>query len=220
MLIYLTILITSFLGSLHCVGMCGGFVSCYTSSIKEKTNTPHLLYNLGRLLSYLTLGIIAAFIGKGLDLKADLVGLQEVSALISGTLLLVIGFGLIKENLFKNKVSFINKLYSKFIFNQNNTPAKQALLLGIFSALLPCGWLYSYVILAGGSSSILSATLTMLFFWLGTLPALLGTAMLAKFPLQKLRKHAPLIISLFVISAGIYNLYSHFAHAAQGHSCH
>jgi sulfite exporter TauE/SafE len=52
--------------------------------------------------------------------------------------------------------------------------ALKSFFAGAASGFLPCGWLYSFVILAiTTQSAILGATL-LLAFWLGTLPALVG----------------------------------------------
>jgi hypothetical protein len=51
---YIEIFIIGLLGSMHCIGMCGGFVAMYT--LKKTPSMPslpyHLLYNLGRITTY------------------------------------------------------------------------------------------------------------------------------------------------------------------------
>ena len=60
----LSVLISSFLGSWHCVGMCGGLVAASTRSPLSVFS-----YHLGRLIGYCTVGAIAGGIGLFIVLK-------------------------------------------------------------------------------------------------------------------------------------------------------
>ena len=60
------VLMASLVGSVHCAGMCGGFVCFYAGAGVNDASSPrpsllhaHALYNIGRLLSYLILGALA-----------------------------------------------------------------------------------------------------------------------------------------------------------------
>ena len=53
----------------------------------------------------------------------------------------------------------------------------RALLLGLSTTLVPCGWLYAFVATAAGTGSVSSALGVMLAFWAGTLPALVGAGL-------------------------------------------
>jgi len=64
----LTIISIAFLGSFgHCIGMCGGIVVAYSTikinpqSSKVTQGVAHLLYSLGRVLTYSTLGAMFGF---------------------------------------------------------------------------------------------------------------------------------------------------------------
>ena len=60
------ILVASLLGSVHCAGMCGGFV-CFYAAGARTTLATHVAYNLGRLVSYLLLGVMAGLVGMSVD---------------------------------------------------------------------------------------------------------------------------------------------------------
>ena len=49
-------------------------------------------------------------------------------------------------------------------------PVARALLLGLFSTLLPCGWLYAFAVLAAGTGGPWTGMLVMAAFWAGTVP--------------------------------------------------
>ena len=53
-------------------------------------------------------------------------------------------------------------------------PVRRALVIGLLTTLLPCGWLYAFAAVAGGTASPLLGGLTMAVFWLGTLPVLVS----------------------------------------------
>ena len=66
----LTIITIAFLGSFgHCIGMCGGIVVAYSSiklgnePSKSYQSIAHLLYSLGRVTTYTTLGAIFGYLG-------------------------------------------------------------------------------------------------------------------------------------------------------------
>ncbi len=45
---------------------------------------------------------------------------------------------------------------------------------GLLTVLLPCGWLYLFVLVAAGSGGVVSAVWVMTAFWIGSVPALVG----------------------------------------------
>ena len=56
----------SLVGSLHCAGMCGGFVACLCGG-PSKVGSAHLAYHAGRGVGYLTLGALAGLLGATLQ---------------------------------------------------------------------------------------------------------------------------------------------------------
>ena len=63
---YLVIFAAGFLGSFHCIGMCGGFACALGRDPRGGVATVerHLLYNLGRLTTYCFLGALAGALGQ------------------------------------------------------------------------------------------------------------------------------------------------------------
>jgi sulfite exporter TauE/SafE len=62
----LSIVAASVLGSLHCVGMCGGLVSFYAADDAGSPSraAPHALYHSMRLVAYAALGAAAVGVGR------------------------------------------------------------------------------------------------------------------------------------------------------------
>ena len=87
-----SVLAASVLGSLHCVGMCGGLIGFYASGATGQRQRPwlaHGAYHLTRLAAYSTLGAVAGQLGAGLDLAGRGLGLAQLGALLAGAVMLV-----------------------------------------------------------------------------------------------------------------------------------
>jgi sulfite exporter TauE/SafE len=173
-----------FLGSPHCAGMCGGIIGTLHSGVAEEASAKKqqiwfsVAFNGGRLLSYAVAGMIAATLGISL---IALIGMQRSHAVMqmtAGAFMLVLGFSIAGWWSGLNRIeSFgyrfwrrLQPLTRHFIPIRNKT---QALLLGTLWGWLPCGLVYSALVLVLASGSALQGGLTMLAFGLGTLPMML-----------------------------------------------
>ena len=242
----LAVLTASLLGSLHCVGMCGGFV-IYNTANSQKKILANTLYNLGRLVTYSLLGFAAGLLGYALNQASVFTGISHVTSLAIGVLLILWGLKSFYTNSFPSNISnkltknsenpqtigktpkkeskisnLINSLYSAILNNKYALGEKsRSFILGLLSTLLPCGWLYSFVAIAAASEDPLYGLIIMSLFWLGSLPALIGTALLSKLTLSPLQKHLPRITAALIILAGFFSIISHFALVSSpSHSCH
>ena len=83
-----TALFLGLLGSFHCLGMCGpiAFVLPLNRDNKVKSIAQTLLYHLGRLLSYTTIGLLFGLLGKGLYIA----GLQQNLSVLIGVLMILV----------------------------------------------------------------------------------------------------------------------------------
>lgn len=186
-----SILAASALGSLHCVGMCGGLVSFYSANDAASASraAPHAAYHAMRLVAYVALGAVAGGVGSALDLVGSRVGLGDLGLSLAGlTLVFWAGPLLLSRRSAAAPIALgrhasrrsplIQRLERVFVglarHVRERPPVWRAAALGLASALLPCGWLYAFVVLAAGSGSVGAGALSMLAFWLGTVPALLG----------------------------------------------
>jgi sulfite exporter TauE/SafE len=178
-----SVLVASLLGSVHCAAMCGGFVAAYADGAEggpRRRLGAHVAYNAARLVTYLALGALAGALGRALDLAGNAVGLADAAAIVAGALLLASGLVALapRSSLVKlrggpqsSASSLLGRVLVRF---RSAPPVVRATLLGLSSALLPCGWLYAFAALAAGTGSALAGALLMATFWLGTVPMLLG----------------------------------------------
>ncbi len=201
----------SLLGSLHCAGMCGPFVTFYSggaSSGRRSRLLGHVAYHGGRLLIYSALGGMGGAVGSAIDVAGRAAGLGRAAALLAGSAMLLwgvvllleaggvgIGRSLVPEGLRARSSRFLRALASR-------PPLGRALALGTASALLPCGWLYAFVVTAAGTGSATDGLLVMVAFWSGTVPLLLGLGVGVASILGPIRKHVPLLSAVVLLAIG------------------
>ena len=174
------------LGGSHCVGMCGGIVGAVSMHLPQsKSKAPFLLaYNAGRILSYAIAGAIAGLVGASSFFLEHVLPIQHVLYGISSLMLIVLGLYLAGiwhgvtylENAGKVIWKILQPYAKRYIPVQNFI---QAFILGGLWGWLPCGLVYSVLIAAIATGNIVSGSLLMLAFGLGTLPTLLTMGMAA-----------------------------------------
>ena len=175
-------IIVGLLGSSHCVGMCGGIVGALNMGIAGDPGARpaarfvyQLAYNLGRIGSYLLVGVLAGTLGAGL---AQL-GITPLAGKLFAAGFMI-ALGLYLANWWRG-LALLEKLGSKLWrhiqpLGQRLFPISsplQAFLLGTLWGWLPCGLVYATVAWSLTTASAFDAALLMLGFGLGTLPAML-----------------------------------------------
>ena len=89
------------------------------------------------------------------------------------------------------------------LLNRMPSPLR-ALTAGSLTTLLPCGWLYLFLIVAAGTGAVTSSLAVMFAFWLGTLPALTGLVLGAFRFAPSIRPVLPLVGSVLLVFTGLY----------------
>jgi len=211
------ILLASLVGSVHCAGMCGGFVCLYGQGAEPARPMHHAWYNGGRLLSYLVLGALAGALGAQVTRLGVLVGISQAAALL--TALLMVGWAVstmaARHGVVLSRVQAPEawqRVIGSLLRRLRNMPAAQrALATGLLTTLLPCGWLYVFVAAAGGTGSVSSAMLTMFVFWVGTVPALVAVGVGAQRALAPLRQRLPVLSAAVVLVIGLLTVAGHLS---------
>lgn len=162
-------------GSMHCVGMCGPLALVipvhHLSPVRKFFML--LLYQLGRVITYASLGLIFGFAGRRLYLA----GLQQWFSIGVGIFILTF---LILFYFYKKTIqpSFMQAFYKRIqqviiTLLQSKKNSITYLLLGMANGLLPCGMVYVAIAAALTGTTITESVLFMAVFGLGTLPAML-----------------------------------------------
>lgn len=220
------VLVASLLGSTHCAGMCGAFLAfavagpeasgsggpASTRSLVANRARLHAAYNGGRLLTYLILGALAGLLGAALDLGGAAVGLQRVAAALAGAMMIVFGgAALLRASGVRLQKLPVPGALQRFAIRGHRAaaslpPILRAAAVGLLTTLLPCGWLYAFVITAAGTGAPERGALVMGVFWLGTLPVMIGLGVGLQTLTGALRRHLPLATSLLIVAVGMWTL--------------
>lgn len=201
----LSALLIGFSGSLHCIGMCGAISLLIPNKDKGDINKliNVLFYNAGRLMTYGLLGLVAGIAGEGLIMA----GIQKYITLALGILLLMIVF------FGKNFHSFpfyatITRFLQPFWQKVTHLPERMAAVsIGILNGFIPCGMVY---IALGGAliaGSLAKSIIFMLFFGLGTLPAMLVTATTGNRLFRRFQLKAPVLMAMVLTFSGVILIY-------------
>ena len=172
--------------------MCGPIVVSFSLSLREKSIlVPHLLYHLGRIITYAILGGAAAAAGSLTMITADIGAIQKGVMIFTGILIMLMGSAMAGwvplGKIFGDQSSLggiISKGYGKLVNLQSTLIY---LPLGLLLGLLPCGPVYTALLgaaragMEAGSPrhGVLTGMGLMAAFGLGTVPALFLAAKLA-----------------------------------------
>ncbi|HCR78376.1 MAG TPA: sulfite exporter TauE/SafE family protein, partial [Alcanivorax sp.] len=151
-------------GAAHCVGMCGGIGTALTFTVPAARREGlrlwgwQLLFGVGRIGGYAALGAVAGGLGNGLLRVLPWQG-PAWPALFSGALMLLLsihfltGGGLLRRLERTGAVVWrrLQPLVRRLL--PVDRPAK-ALMLGALWGFLPCGLVYSALLLAASSASV------------------------------------------------------------------
>ncbi|MFO0569855.1 MAG: sulfite exporter TauE/SafE family protein [Polyangiaceae bacterium] len=201
----------SLVGSLHCAGMCGPFAAFYSGNDPTRgvrRGLSHLAYHLGRLVTYSVLGALAGALGGVADLAGRAAGLGRVAAAAAGLLMIFWAVTLLLEHAGVGRrwegPAGIKKLAVKVMAQvKQRPPVARALIVGLASTLLPCGWLYAFAVAAAGTGSAVNGAVVMLAFWAGTVPLLLGLGVGMQSLAARLRVHVPVLSAIALLAIGI-----------------
>ena len=205
----------SLLGSLHCVAMCGPLAALHLAPTSRATLRLGVVHALGRAATYVALGVGAGAAGRALDLAGDLASVQRAAAIVAGLAILIWGLVAIARVWWpRERASRGGAMFSAGLVRLGaRRPTTRAAMLGVLTGLLPCGWLWAFVVVAAGSASPLGGAAVMATFWLGTVPAMLGVTTIAAPLLRRLRARLPVATALVLVALGVVTLAGRWTNA-------
>lgn len=222
-------------GSVHCAAMCGGIATAFgvrQTVAGARAAAGAIGFNLGRVLGYSLAGgalqvavstagaaVPGAGYGRGMRLLAALWLTALAARLLTGTDLL--RMGAVGTWCWRRLAPLAGTV-------MRWPPLPRVLALGMLWGFMPCGLVYSLLLVASAAPSPTAAMGVMAAFGLGTMPALLGIGTGAAFGLGLLPVSAPALrraAGVVVLGCGLATGWgalssSHHHHPGQGDSGH
>ncbi len=181
---FITAFILGFTGSLHCVGMCGPIAMMVNGTGPRRILVNRLLYNTGRIVTYVLMGVVVGMLGKIVHWG----GVQGKVSVGVGVLIILMLFIPKIQSVFLPSLSgFVLNLKHAFARHLKSKKTFSAALTGMLNGFLPCGLVYAALALALIQATPLASAGVMIWFGLGTIPAMLAVA----YSWQRIRKIIP-----------------------------
>jgi sulfite exporter TauE/SafE len=201
-------------GSAHCLGMCAGIsglfaVNAEVASMRRSVPTA-FVYNAGRVITYAVLGVIVAAFGSVI-VKAS-PNLAVGVRVLSGIIIILVGLKVAFDLRFLNTIERMGgNLWARIAPVATKlvpvTSLPKALGLGLVWGWLPCGLVYSVLIIAATSASPIGGAATMVAFGLGTMPAMVLTGLgAARLSTVMQRRGTRIGLGMLVVAMGILTI--------------
>jgi len=174
-----TAFIVGLVGSAHCAGMCGPIaLALPLKSDNWFTRAGGgLIYNAGRIITYMILGAIFGLLGKGIRMA----GFQLWASIVIGILMII----MVVVPLIFRKMPSLNTVFEGYsarllsgfrnMFRKGDN--KSLFGIGLLNGILPCGLVYVAVAGAINTGDVVSAMMYMALFGAGTIPVMLAVSL-------------------------------------------
>ncbi|MGI9264881.1 MAG: sulfite exporter TauE/SafE family protein [Gammaproteobacteria bacterium] len=224
----LAALTAGLIGSSHCVAMCGGIAAALGMSSRQsgasstRSTVYIVLFSLGRVSGYALIGAIAGLAGQGVAASFDIAFWALVTRLATGLLLVAIGL----QVAFHLRLLAVVERSGSWLWARLAPLARRflpprrpdhAFALGFLWGWLPCGLVYSMVLMAMLVGDWRLSALLMASFGVGTIPAMAAMG-LASSRFRPRGRAATLkrLAGLALIIFGIWTAAQPIASALQG----
>lgn len=204
MLLYPALLL-GFLGSWHCVGMCGP-IALALPVPREHRLLGFFTYHIGRIGIYTLFGVLLGLVGYS-TIAFDV---QRHFTVIAGVILLLIAFmpmlsGWVKRAYFQSR--FMLSVKKQTVARFKSRTFSSAFVAGMLNGFLPCGLIYLAAATAMMSNTLTMGALVMVAFGLGTLPGLLAVWLIPTLRMPTLSALIPRLSPVFSLLMGLLLIY-------------
>lgn len=151
--------VAGLIGSIHCIGMCGGFAVACGGSARGS-----VFWHAGRLTTYMILGALAGSFGGAIPGPAWAAGVVSTALIVYFAAVLA---GLLPEP--QIRIPGVQRAATRLV---SRPDAGARYLFGIVNGLLPCGLVYATLAVPVALGDPTAGAAAMLLFGLGTVPAL------------------------------------------------
>lgn len=196
----LSALSLGFLGSFHCIGMCGPIA--LTLPVQHlngwRKMTGILLYNIGRISAYALMGMLFGWLGRQFYLGWMQ---QWLSIGLGGLLLMMVLLQYMGKGVIPNGITGPLKRVLGSLLQRRRFSTLFG--IGFFNGLLPCGLVYLGIAGAVATGSIWKGALFMAAFGAGTLPAMAAVTWFSHLVSLRVRSQAKKVLPFVVIAMAL-----------------
>ncbi len=204
-------------GLSSCAALIGGMVLSLSKQWNElylpedssvKKLQPHLLFNIGRILSYAVFGGILGLIGSRLSLSFTVTAWLVV---IVSLMMIGLGLQMLGVKAFRRFQLGLPKFITRGIADEKKFQGKyMPFVMGALTFFLPCGFTITAQTIALLSASATQGSLIMGFFALGTAPMLLiiGISSVKFFSKAHLALTFSKVAGFLVLFFALWNIYN------------
>jgi len=201
-------------GVSSCAALVGGLVLSMSKqwgevyALKDSTTKklePHLIFNLGRFISYGFFGAVLGGIGKEIKVSQDF---APILIIVVSFVMIALGLQMLGVKAFRKLQITMPKVITRSIADERNFKGKyMPFVLGALTFFLPCGFTLAVQAMALISGSIWQGGFMMMAFALGTMPALLliGLSAVKLGSNPKMENTFGKIAAILVIFFALYN---------------
>lgn len=196
-----------------CIAVTGGLLLAVAGKYNERNSTcagfqkfkPHMYFNMGRIVSYALLGGAVGALGSVLTLSSKTNGIITI---LASMVMMMLGFQLLKIfPWLKRFTPKMPKFLAHKIHDLSNTENKKGpFLLGAATFFLPCGFTQALQLYVLSKGDFVTGALTMFFFALGTLPALLSLSVISSFTKGAFQRYFVKFAGVVVVMLGLFNI--------------
>lgn len=168
-------------GLSSCAALIGGLLlslikqwnELYITENRAQKAQPHLLFHLGRLISFFILGGVLGLIGQNISLNN--VTFFSILTILISAMMLILALQMLGVHWASKLQLTAPKFITRFAADETNFKGKyMPFLTGVLTFFLPCGFTLVAQAAALASGSVFKGSMIMFLFALGTLPTLLA----------------------------------------------
>lgn len=210
-----SLFLLGFLGTGHCIGMCGPLVLAIPTGAGKIS--AHIYYNLGRITTYTAVGAFVGGIGAGVSRLAAVAGgdplvwitrIQVAFSLVAAALLLLLGLfrlGILQEPDWMAvaspaRIPGFRRVREGVAAGGDRV---SVFLFGLMLGFLPCGLSYAAFARALASGGVPAGALLLLVFGLGTLPGLFLVGTGASGFVRRYRRYSDLLSGVLMTGIAV-----------------